>query len=248
MLIFPAIDLSKGCVVRLFQGDYDQKKVYDDDPPQVAKSFAALGAANLHVVDLDGAKAGVSKNAEVVERIAGETGLFVQVGGGIRNMERLRRYLAAGANRVILGTAAVKDPEFLNEALSSFGEKVAVGVDARRGKAALSGWLEDTEVDAFAFCEKLRDLGVQTVIYTDIEKDGGLGGTNLPAYERLSKIRGLNVIASGGISSEEDVKALREIGVHGAIIGKALYEGRLDLARILAVAAGENPETRRTPC
>ncbi|MGI6152137.1 MAG: 1-(5-phosphoribosyl)-5-[(5-phosphoribosylamino)methylideneamino]imidazole-4-carboxamide isomerase [Christensenellales bacterium] len=243
MLIFPAIDLSEGCVVRLFQGDYNQKKVYDDDPLQVAKSFAMLGATHLHVVDLDGAKAGESRNAEVVERIARESGLFVQIGGGIRNMERVRRYLACGAGRVILGTAAVKDPAFLKEALAAFGEGIAVGVDARRGKVALSGWLEDTDMDSFRFCEQLRDLGVQTVIYTDIEKDGGLQGTNLAAYERLKNIANLNVIASGGISSEEDLKALFAIGVHGAIIGKALYEGRLDLSRALSIA-----QQRRTPC
>ncbi|MGI6192313.1 MAG: 1-(5-phosphoribosyl)-5-[(5-phosphoribosylamino)methylideneamino]imidazole-4-carboxamide isomerase [Christensenellales bacterium] len=242
MLIFPAIDLSEGCVVRLFQGDYNQKKVYDDDPPRVAKSFALLGASHLHVVDLDGAKEGESRNAEVVERIVKESGLFVQVGGGIRDVERAKRYLNAGAGRIILGTAAVKDPAFLKEALAAYGARVAVGVDARQGKVALSGWLEDTDTDAFAFCQKLRDTGVQTVIYTDIERDGSLQGTNLAAYERLKTIEGLNVIASGGISSMEDLLALSKLGVHGAIVGKALYEGRLDLAEALSV------EKRRPPC
>ncbi len=236
MLIFPAIDLSQGCVVRLFQGNYEQKKIYDDDPPAVAKGFADLGATCLHVVDLDGAKDGFSQNANAVEQIA-KSGLFIQVGGGIRNMERLERYFSAGVGRAILGTAAVKNPAFLKEALAEYGEKIAVGVDARRGKVALSGWLEDTDVDSFVFCAQLRDMGVATVIYTDIEKDGGLGGTNLSAYERLSGIDGLNIIASGGITSEADIAALCKIGVHGAIIGKALYEGRLNLAKVLAIAS-----------
>ena len=235
MLIFPAIDLSEGCVVRLFQGDYGKKKVYDDDPAAAAKSFALMGAKRLHVVDLDGAKAGAPKNAAAVESIA-KTGLFVQVGGGIRNMARAEAYLSAGAGRIILGTAAVKDPDFLKAALSAFGGRVAVGVDAKKGRVALSGWLEQTDIDAVDFCRKLRDTGVQTVIYTDIEKDGGLGGTNLKAYETLLGITGLNVIASGGISSEDEVEALARMGVYGAIIGKALYEGRLDLTRVLKLA------------
>ncbi len=238
MRIFPAIDLSGGRVVRLTQGKYDKTKVYGQDPVSVAREFREQGAAFLHVVDLDGAKQGTAVNFDKIAQLKEAGGLFIQVGGGIRTMERIEAYLSLGVDRVILGTAAVKDPALLRAALERYGGKIAVGVDAKKGKVALSGWLEQTELDSIAFCRKLRDMGVKTVIYTDISKDGMLGGTNLAVYRTLSGIRGLDTVASGGISFENEIAALREMGVYAAIIGKALYEGKLDLRRALLLAKG----------
>ena len=236
MEIFPAIDLRGGQVVRLKEGDYGQMKVYSPDPVEMARRFKAQGAANLHVVDLDGAKDGAPANFEVISRIAGEAGLFIQVGGGIRDDERVRRYLKASVGRVILGTAAVKNPPFLRAMVEKYGEKIAVGVDARDGRVAVSGWLEVTELDSLEFCRRLAALGVKTVIYTDIARDGRMEGTNLEAYRALRAIEGLDVVASGGISFEEEILALKEMGNYGAILGKALYENKLDLGRTVSLA------------
>ena len=240
MKILPAIDLRDGGVVRLFQGDYNQTQHYDLDPVEVAQGFQSAGARYLHVVDLDGAKDGSLANFDTVARITQATDLKVEIGGGIRDLERIQRYLDAGVSRVILGTAAVKDPSLVDRALEAFGpEQVVVGVDLREGKVAVQGWLEATELEGITFCRTMQDKGIQTVICTDIACDGALAGTNLDLYRQLVAISGLRVIASGGVSSLEDVRALRQIGVEGAIVGKALYEGALDLEQALAVAKGE---------
>lgn len=238
MIIYPAIDLRGGKAVRLTKGDYDQMKVYNDDPASVAESFRAAGATHLHVVDLDGARLGVPQNAQTIRSLTG-AGLFTEVGGGIRDEKRICEYLESGAARVILGTVAVRNFGFVEEMVRKYGEKIAVGVDAKDGFVAVSGWEETTQLTGVDFCRRLRDAGVKTVIYTDIGRDGCLAGANLPLYRELSGIKGLDVIASGGVSFESDVTALAEMNIHGAIIGKALYEGRLNLARCIALAKGE---------
>lgn len=225
MEIFPAIDLREGQVVRLFQGDYDKMTVYSKDPVEVAKGFRKAGARNLHVVDLDGAKDGRLSNFDTIRRIVEEAGLSVQVGGGIRDEDRIRRYLDLGVSRVILGTIATKDFNFVCRMASLYGDQIAVGVDVRDGYVAVSGWKEITHLEGMDFCRRLRDSGVATVIYTDISKDGKMQGTNLEAYEELSGIKGLNIIASGGISSLPEIRQLKEMGIFGAILGKSLYEG-----------------------
>lgn len=225
MEIFPAIDLREGQVVRLFQGDYDKMTVYSKDPVEVAKGFRKAGARNLHVVDLDGAKDGRLSNFDTIRQIVEEAGLSVQVGGGIRDEERIRRYLDLGVSRVILGTIATRDFNFVCRMASLYGDRIAVGVDVRDGYVAVSGWKEITHLEGMDFCRRLRDSGVATVIYTDISKDGKMQGTNLEAYEELSGIKGLNVIASGGISSLSEIRELKEMGIFGAILGKSLYEG-----------------------
>lgn len=240
MKILPAIDLRDGGVVRLFQGDYNQTQRYDLDPVEVALGFQQAGARFLHVVDLDGAKDGSLANFSTVERITRSTDLSVEIGGGIRDLDRIQRYLDAGVDRVILGTVAVKDPALVDRALAVHGpEHIVIGVDLRDGFVAVQGWLEATELEGIAFCQAMRDKGIQTIICTDIACDGALAGTNLDLYRQLVAIPGLKVIASGGVSTLEDVSALRQIGVDGAIVGKALYEGALDLEQVLAVARGE---------
>ncbi len=240
MEIFPAIDIRKGNVVRLTEGDYNRMTVYGSSPLEMAETFIKKGAKNLHMVDLDGAKDGAPVNFDVIKSVA-ETGkLFTEVGGGIRDEKRIEDYLSLGVNRVILGTVAVRNFKFVEDSVKKYGDKIAVGVDARDGKVAVSGWLETTEIDSFDFCKKLRDAGVRTVIYTDISKDGTLSGTNLEIYEKLSEIKGLDVIASGGITFEDEIKKLAEMNTYGAIVGKAVYAGRLDLERVLKIAKGEN--------
>lgn len=235
MIILPAIDLRNGKVVRLTEGDYDREKVYNDDPIAVAHGFLADGAKWLHVVDLDGARAGRPCNAAVIARLA-SLGLNTEVGGGIRDEAAIFACLNSGAARVILGTVAVRDFDFVKRMAEKYGEQIAVAVDARDGFVAVSGWEEVTRLSGVEFCCRLRDAGVHTVIYTDIGRDGCLAGANLPLYLELSSIDSLNVIASGGVSFEEDVTTLRNMHIHGAIIGKALYEGRLKLKRCLALA------------
>ncbi|MBR2942199.1 MAG: 1-(5-phosphoribosyl)-5-[Clostridia bacterium] len=239
MNIFPAIDLMGGQAVRLMQGDYKQKTVYSDSPVSVAKGFADAGATCLHLVDLDGAKDGTLANFDTVKSIIAATSMFAEIGGGIRTEERILRYLDAGAGRVILGTIAVKDPDFTARMASKYGEKIAVGVDAKNSLVATDGWLNTSGVDSFAFCRHLRDMGVKTVIYTDIACDGAMRGTNLSAYARLSRIDGLDVVASGGVSSLDEIKKLAAMRLSGAILGKALYTGALDLGDALAAAREE---------
>ncbi|NCB50734.1 MAG: 1-(5-phosphoribosyl)-5-[(5-phosphoribosylamino)methylideneamino]imidazole-4-carboxamide isomerase [Clostridia bacterium] len=238
MKVFPAIDIIKGRAVRLTRGDYGSEKIYEEDAAVVASVFLSQGATNLHVVDLDGARNGAPTNFETIGRIAALNGLYIQVGGGIRSMERIESYLDLGVDRVILGTAAVRDPELLREAVRTYGKRIAVGVDARDGRVALSGWLEQTEIDGADFCKKLRDEGVKTVIYTDISRDGAMGGANLEVYTRLSKLDGLDVIASGGVSFLPEIEKLKKLGICGVIVGKALYEGRLSLPALLQAAEG----------
>ena len=239
MELFPAIDIRGGQVVRLHQGDYDDMQVYGNDPVRTAKQFMEQGATNLHVVDLDGAKEGAAVNFDSIREIAALKGLFVEVGGGIRDEARIADYLALGVGRVILGTIAVRSFPFVESMVRLYGDQIAVGVDARDGYVAVSGWLENTGLDSFSFCERLRDAGVSTVIYTDIAKDGALSGTNLDAYRRLRELSGLNIVASGGISFEHELAALRDMGTYGAILGKALYVDKLDLARAIRIARGE---------
>lgn len=235
MELFPAIDLRDGQAVRLFQGDYDQMTVYSKSPVDVARRFKARGARNLHLVDLDGAKDGQLVNFQSIKEIVSDVDLFVEVGGGIRDEERIQQYLDLGVGRVILGTIAVKDSDFLEKMVASYHEKIAVGVDVKDGYVAINGWKEVTDEQGMEFCGYLADIGVKTVIYTDISRDGGLKGTNLEAYRQLSQIKGLNIIASGGISFEKEITALKE-HVHGAILGKALYDGLLDLEQALRLA------------
>ena len=242
MKIYPAIDLRGGRVVRLLRGDYGQSQTYDVAPEDAARSFYAAGARFLHVVDLDGAKDGSLSNFDTVSRIIAAAPLYVEIGGGIRDMGRLERYLDAGAGRVILGTAAVRDPAFLDEAVRLYPDRIAVGIDARDGMVATDGWLNVSSVRGDELCRTMRDRGVRAVIYTDIARDGAMEGTNLPLYERLVQLEGLEITASGGICREEEITALRRMGVHAAIIGKALYSGALELSRVLALA-GEQEET-----
>ncbi len=227
--LFPAIDLVKGQAVRLVKGDYNQMTVYSSDPAGVAKSFREAGAECLHLVDLEGARDGNTPNIDTVKEIIRRSELFTEIGGGIRSEETVRAYLDAGAGRVILGTAALKDPEFLDRMLDKYKEKIAVGVDFRDGKVAVKGWLELSDVSCFDFCESLEKRGVRTVICTDISKDGLLGGTNLALYREMVSRFSMDLTASGGVSSLDDVRQLCDMGIYGAILGKALYTGMLDL-------------------
>lgn len=234
MQIFPATDILGGKVVRLTKGDYNQVKIYADSPAEMALDFMKDGATNLHMVDLDGAKDGTPVNFDAIKEAAKIKGLFIEVGGGIRNMQRIEDYLSLGVKRVILGTAAIRNYPFVEEAVKEFGNAVAVGVDAKEGFVAVSGWQKTTNVNSVEFCKKLRDTGVSTVIYTDISKDGMLSGTNLEIYKELSAIKGLDIVASGGITFADELKTLNEMGIYGAIVGKAVYEGKLSLKDALA--------------
>jgi phosphoribosylformimino-5-aminoimidazole carboxamide ribotide isomerase len=236
MLIYPAIDLYGGKAVRLYKGDYAQMTVYNDNPVAVARDFAASGATHIHLVDLEGAKAGTTPNFNTVAAIKSETGLFCEIGGGIRSMETIDRYLSAGIDRVILGTAAVTEPGFVEKAVSAYGDKIAVGIDIKDGYVAIKGWTEKSEETAFDFTEKMQKIGVKTMICTDISKDGAMQGTNHELYRQLSEQFNMDIIASGGVSSLEDVERLAKLGIHGAIVGKAYYTGAIDLTRAIEVA------------
>ncbi|MDO5448728.1 MAG: 1-(5-phosphoribosyl)-5-[(5-phosphoribosylamino)methylideneamino]imidazole-4-carboxamide isomerase [Clostridia bacterium] len=229
MNIFPAIDLFDGKAVRLFKGDYNEMTVYSENPPELCRDFEESGAKFLHIVDLEGAKTGETPNIEVVKEIIKSTNLFTEIGGGIRDMETVEKYIDAGIGRVILGTAAVKDPEFLKEALKKYKDKIAVGVDIKDGKVAIKGWTEKSELDGEEFCKEMQDLGVKTIICTDISKDGAMMGTNHELYERLQKNLNIDIVASGGVSTIEDVKRLRSKDLYGCIIGKAYYTGAINL-------------------
>ena len=236
MLIFPAIDLYDGKAVRLYKGDYSQMTVYSENPPEIAEAFHNAGAKCMHLVDLEGAKAGETPNLETIKRIRAAAPLFTEVGGGVRSMAVVERYLNAGVDRVILGTAAVTDPAFLREAVETYKERIAVGVDIKDGKVAIRGWTEKSGLDAFDFCRELQSIGVRTIICTDISKDGAMQGTNRALYGELSKTFSLNIVASGGVSSIDDIKALRALDLYGAIIGKAYYTGAIDLKQALEAA------------
>ena len=233
MQIFPAIDLRGGQVVRLFQGDYDKETVYGQDPRAVARDFLSAGAQYLHVVDLDGARDGTLANFDTIAAIVKQGGLYIEVGGGIRTEERIRQYLDLGVGRCVLGTIAVKDFGFTARMAQKYGDRIAVGVDARDGFVAVNGWKELSRERGVDFCRRLRDAGVRTVIYTDISRDGAGRGTNLELYEELVQIEGLDITASGGVSSLEELRRLEQIGVRAAILGKALYTGRLDLETVI---------------
>ena len=236
MNIFPAIDLYDKKAVRLLKGDYQQMTVYSDNPIEIARDFENCGAKFIHMVDLEGAKDGTTPNLSVVKEIAENTDLFVEIGGGIRNMDTLKKYFEAGVDRAILGTSAINDEEFLKSAVSQYGDKIAVGADVKDGKIAIKGWLETAPVTLDEFLDTMEKLGVSTVICTDISKDGAMSGTNLEMYERLSKKYSMNITASGGVSTIDDVKALRQMNIYGAIIGKAYYTGAIDLKEAIEVA------------
>ena len=235
MILYPAIDLYEGKAVRLLRGDYAQMTVYNENGAAVAADFVRCGARRIHIVDLAGARDGGTPNFETVCAIKRESGAFCEVGGGVRDLATVERYLGAGLDRVILGTAAVRDPVFLERAVTRWGEKIAVGVDLRDGFVAVKGWTERSELEAFAFCERLAALGVGAVICTDISRDGAMQGPNLPLYRRLAERFSMELIASGGVSSLDDLRDLRAAGLSGAIIGKAYYTGALDLKEAIEV-------------
>lgn len=236
MKLFPAIDLVDKKAVRLYKGDYAQMTVYSEDPVAVARDMEAQGARYLHLVDLEGARDGGTPNLSVVRRIAAETGLFVEVGGGVRSRETIETYLAAGVRRVILGTAAVRDEALLREAVAAYGARIAVGADVRDGRIAVKGWLERTDWTLDAFVGHMQALGVQTLICTDISRDGAMRGTNRELYRELSRRYSVDITASGGVGSLEDIRALRDMGLYGAIVGKAYYTGAIRLPEALEAA------------
>ncbi len=236
MIIFPAIDLYEGKAVRLLRGEYDKMTIYSENPIEIARDFEEKGATHIHMVDLEGAKSGETPNLEIVKQIASETGLFVEIGGGIRSMETVDRYIEAGVDRVILGTAAVENRDFLYKAVEKYGEKIAVGADIKDGFVAIKGWLEKSEFSCFEFCEEMQKIGVKTLICTDISKDGAMQGTNLELYKELSQRLDMQIVASGGVSDMENVRKLRKMDIYGAIIGKAYYTGAIDLKEAIEVA------------
>ncbi|MBQ8080504.1 MAG: 1-(5-phosphoribosyl)-5-[Clostridia bacterium] len=237
MLIFPAIDLYEGKAVRLFKGDYHQMTVYSERPAEVAEDFRDQGARYMHLVDLEGARDGQTPNLRTIQALKEKSGLFTEVGGGVRSMEIVARYLEdAGVDRVILGTAAVTDPDFVERAVRRFGDRIAVGVDVRDGFVAIRGWVEQSGLEAFAFCRRMEELGVKTIVSTDISRDGALEGVSRDMYQRMSEELSVNIIASGGVSSVEDILALKKLGLYGAIIGKAYYTGAVSLRDAIGAA------------
>ena len=236
MIFFPAIDLFEGKAVRLYKGDYNRMTVYSDNPPEIAEDFKTQGAAHIHIVDLEGAKDGTTPNFDTVIEIKRRSGLFCEVGGGIRDMNTIERYISAGIDRVILGTAAVTNEGFVKEAVKEYGEKIAVGIDIKDGFVAIKGWTEKSELTAFEFCEKMQADGVKTLICTDISKDGAMNGTNHALYSELMDRFDMQIIASGGVSSLNDVERLAEKNIYGAIIGKAYYTGDIDLKKAVEAA------------
>ena len=236
MILFPAIDLYEKKAVRLYKGDYANMTVYSNNPIEIALDFQKKGCTHIHMVDLEGAKDGTTPNLDIVEQVCRETDLFVEIGGGIRNMQTVERYLNAGVSRVILGTAAVNDEAFLKTAVKTFGDKIAVGADVKDGYIAIKGWLETANITLEDFLEKMQSLGVKNIICTDISKDGAMRGTNLALYRQLSQQFKLDITASGGVSTMDDIRQLRQMELYGAIIGKAYYTGAIDLKEALEVA------------
>ena len=235
MILFPAIDLFEGKAVRLYKGDYAQMTVYSEHPEEIARDFAACGATHIHLVDLEGARSGTTPNLDTVLKIRESTGLFCEIGGGVRSMEIVERYLSAGLDRVILGTAAIENEDFLRSAVEKYGDKIATGADIRDGYVSVKGWTEQSGVTLEAFCEKMEEIGVSTVICTDISRDGAMRGTNREMYRMLSGKFRLNITASGGVSTLEDVRSLRAMNLYGAIIGKAYYTGDINLKEAVEV-------------
>lgn len=236
MILFPAIDLYEGKAVRLYKGDYQNMIVYSDQPILIANDFEAAGATHIHMVDLEGAKDGTTPNLPIVRQVARETGLFVEIGGGIRNMDTVDAYLDAGVSRIILGTAAVNDEVFLMAAAARYPGKIAVGADVKDGYIAIKGWMETSKVTLDSFLQRIEAIGIRNVICTDISKDGAMKGTNLELYRDLSRKYDLDITASGGVSTLADIAALRDMDLYGAIIGKAYYTGAIDLSQALEVA------------
>ena len=236
MTIYPAIDLYEGKAVRLVRGDYGQMTVYDNNPANVAQGFKDAGAEAIHVVDLEGARDGEPKNFGVIERVVSKTGLFIQVGGGIRTAEVIQKYIDLGVSRVILGTAAVSSPGFLREMTLEHGPAIAVSADIKDGFVAIKGWLELSDMDIFEFCRGIDEIGVKTLICTDISKDGLLAGTNIELYRTLKEKLSINLIASGGITSLDEIRTLSSLGIDGAILGKAIYAGNIDPAEAISEA------------
>ena len=233
MIIFPAIDILDGNCVRLIQGDYNQEKVYGDSPVDMAKQWEEKGAEYIHIVDLNGAKTGKSMNKDIIQEIAATVSIPVQVGGGIRSLATIKEYIEAGVSRVIIGTAAINDQLFLQKAVQQYGEKIAVSIDARGGFVATDGWTDTSDVAAIDLVKKLEELGVKTIVYTDIAKDGMLQGPNLSEQQAINEATTMNVIASGGVTTKEDVQNLKSLNVYGTIIGKALYDGKLDFESLM---------------
>ncbi len=236
MYIFPAIDLYEGKAVRLLRGEYDKMTVYSENPIEIAYEFEKAGASHIHMVDLEGAKSGGTPNLEIVKEVAEKTNLFVEIGGGIRRMEVIDAYIGAGIDRVILGTAAVQNKAFVKAAVDKYGEKIAVGADIKDGYVAIKGWTEKSQYTCFDFCEEMQNLGVRTLICTDVSKDGAMQGTNRELYKELSEKFNMQIVASGGVSTIDDVKALAAMNLYGAIIGKAYYTGAISLSNAIEVA------------
>jgi phosphoribosylformimino-5-aminoimidazole carboxamide ribotide isomerase len=232
LIIYPAIDILNGHCVRLYKGDYGKVTKYSDDPVKTALTFKEAGASHIHIVDLDGAKTGKSENIEVIKRICKETGLSVQTGGGVRTIKRIRELAAANADRIILGTAAIKNPSLVEEAVKEFGKKIVVGIDARNGFVSTDGWTDDSGKDAIETALFMQSLGVQSVVYTDISRDGTLKGPNLEALKEMIEKTDMNVVASGGIKDMEDIRKVKETGAYGVITGKAIYEGKIHLKEL----------------
>ena len=236
MLILPAIDLYDKKAVRLYKGDYDNVTVYSNNPPEIAEKFKAAGTEFIHLADLEGARDGNTPNIDIIENIVKSTGLKVEVGGGIRSIEVIEKYLSIGVERVILGTAAVQNEELLISAVKKYGEKIAVGVDIKDGFVAIKGWKEKSSLTPEDFFARLEAIGIKTVICTDISKDGAMQGTNRELYKDLSQKFDMDIVASGGVSSIDDIKALKEMKLYGAILGKAYYIGAVNLADAIEVA------------
>ena len=241
MILFPAIDLYDGKAVRLFKGNYAEMTVYSDNPASIGIDFAAAGAKCIHIVDLEGAKSGTTPNIDTVCRIKKESGLFCEIGGGVRNMDVIKAYIEAGMDRVILGTAAVENPDFVRAAVDAYGDKIAVGADLKDGFVAVKGWTEKSALDEMTFCRRMEEIGVRTLIVTDISKDGAMQGTNHDLYRRLqAAFPAMQIVASGGVSSLDDVRRLADTALYGAIIGKAYYTGAISLKEAVLLAGEQN--------
>ncbi len=240
MIILPAIDIFNGCAVRLYKGDYNQMTIYSEHPEEIAQIFALSGAKHIHIVDLEGAKNGDTPNIETIKHIVSSTNLKAEIGGGIRSMEVIEKYLCAGVSKVILGTAAVQNRDFLIEAVKKYGEHIAVGADILDGNVAIKGWTEKSALTTEAFFEDLEKIGVKTVICTDISKDGTMRGANRELYKELNEKYDIDIVASGGVNSLDDIIALNKLNLYGAIIGKAYYTGAIDIAKAVEVVENVN--------
>lgn len=239
MKIFPAIDLYNGCAVRLLKGDYNQMTIYSENPCEFAAAFEQKGAENLHLVDLEGAKSGATPNLNTIKSIVSQTNLYTELGGGIRSLSTIDKYLNIGVNRLILGTAAITEQGFVEAAIKEFGQdSIAVGIDIKEEKVAIKGWTEVTDITCDEFCKQMESIGVKTIICTDISKDGAMKGTNRQLYKSLSEKFGLDIMASGGVSTLDDIKALSDMNLYGAILGKALYTGAIDLEDAIKTVKG----------